>query len=313
MLGGGNCSGSPVGTSADSTREPGGVSKPDAYSRLELEPADPPKTQVEAGHVAVLCERFSKPGPPPSASHRMVSPCPTPPRTTTDPTVSSPGVSMFLERTGPSEVLVATLSPRPKADGCCGESDPQHEACGRVVDVADNSACSTVIAVTVDEALEGNAHGKGESQSVPELSPVAEVHDDPINFRSRKGSPLTDSLDRLQIDETKDQDDDQAKRMKERLAELEAANSALAQQLSARTAAAELIDQLAMSPGLLDSLGEILSPELRCKLQSTTSAGHTGQNDQRQSPGIGRRRHKRASGGAGHLFRCCSAPQQIEN
>jgi hypothetical protein len=309
-----DCSVSPAGIPAASNQDITGFSEPDGCSHLELEPADPPTTHVEPGsHVAALRERYSRPGPPPSARHRMASPCRTPPRSTADPTVSSPGVSMFLDRNGSSEVLVATLSPRPEANGCCGESEQQHEACGRVVEVASDPACSTVLAVTVDGRAEGGGDGKGEPQSVPELSPVAEVQDDPTNARSPKGSPLTDSFDRLKITEAKDQDDDGAKRMKERLVELEAANLVMAEQLSARAAAADLIDQLAMSPGLLDSLGEILSPELRCKLRSTTSAGHNVQNDQRQSPELGRRRRKRASGGSGNLFRCCSAPQQVEN
>jgi len=127
-------------------------------------------------------------------------------------------------------------------------------------------------------------------------------------------------MNRVETAETKDKDDDEAEQMRQRLEELEAANLAMAEKLSRRTAATDMIDELMMSPGLLDNLGELLSPELRCKLRATTSAGNEAHNEQQQPTGqawqppeISRRRRKRAPAGASHLFRCCSAPQQAEH
>ena len=175
-------------------------------------------------------------------------------------------------------MLVATLSPKPSVDGDCSESEHQQ---GRVLELADETVCSTVLAVTVDEETNRDTGGVDELESVPELSP--NLQDDLSAARSRKGSPLSHTLtDCIQIEGAKQQEDE-AKRMKHRLLELEAANLAMAEQLSAesraRSVAADLINELTMSPGLLDSLGEIVSPELRCKLRATTSAGDIRQSE----------------------------------
>ena len=313
---GGDCSSVSPAAATTNQQETSGVSELDAPSCLDLEPEDTQTPQTEAGsHVASLRERFSRPGPPPSARHRMVSPQKTPTRPA-QPSASTPVASALLDRNDLTEVLVATLSPKPKAEGCCGESEQQPEACGRVVELANEPACSTVLAVTIDEAADSEDDGTEGRQSVPELSPVVEAQDDQSNARSRKGSPLPNAMTtHLQIGEAKDQADDESNRMRERLQELEAANLAMAKQLSARATAVDLIDELAMSPGLLDSLGDILSPELRSKLRATTSAGHTGQSDhqrQEHQREVAKGRRKRVSASAG-LFRCCSAPQQVEH
>ena len=335
---------------------------------LQLEPDEEADAADKASNVASLRQRFNGAGSPPSARHRMVSPKQT--------AALAPAAAFF---DGSTEVLIATLSPRPEAGGeeDCDELI-EEEACGRVLDFESQTPCEAVLAVTVDETAKGTATGIGQQASVPELSPVAHLESDPSAAPSRKGSPETvNSTTKAKDSES------EAKLMKQRLEELEAANMALSEQ--SRTAAS-LIEALASSPSLLTGLGAALSPELHSKLRATTSAGDSphqkgaggpdfnqlllqvltrsssalaaaetaaeataddgttkvshdaGNRDaqlsghgecdksdakrvdtalppqpQPQQQQVARSRKKASASAGGQLFRCCSAPQRVEN